>query len=77
MFDPEDVRLDYHPLAHIPAGRKITPAQEQELLEFWLSVGRRVLTSDEIEAICGAPLDTPTLKREFGTGMYPTGTEWN
>ncbi|MEE4109548.1 MAG: hypothetical protein V2I24_09385 [Halieaceae bacterium] len=59
------------PRSQLPAGRILTRETEDELMSLWASVDFRTLTDTEIEGVVGAPLPTPTIRREFPTGRYP------
>ena len=62
--------IDYNPLINLPAGRVLTRPQYESLRAEAINLGR-ALTASEIEDIVGAPLETPSLKRDFDTGQYP------
>jgi len=50
----------YDPTAHLPKNRVLTRETHEALMSFWVSVGYRVLTAEEIEGIVGAPYE-PTI----------------
>lgn len=60
----------WHPLAHLPAGRILDKTTHDALMDAWIAAGRD-LTDEEIQAIVGAPLTEPSIKRDFLTGEYP------
>lgn len=64
------------PTAHLPSGRTLDRETYDELMAYWASVGGRTLTTAEIEAIVGAPLEPVDLPTEFGTGEPPPTGIW-
>lgn len=61
----------YDPTAHLPAGHVLTRETHELIMDFWISVGGRELTTDEVLALLGEPYPVPSFKVEFGTGEYP------
>lgn len=59
------------PLNRLPAYRKLDRTTHDALMAAWAAVNYREMTTSEIEQVVGAPLETPQIKVEFGTGKYP------
>ena len=59
------------PRYNLPDGRILDRDTHDALVVAWAAVNFRTMTSAEIEAVVGAPLDTPSMRVEFGTGLYP------
>lgn len=61
----------YDLTANLPAGRKLTRELLDALDQAYVDNGRQPLTSSQVEAVLGAPLPTPTIKRAFPSGEHP------
>jgi hypothetical protein len=59
------------PRYRLPPGRLLTRDLERELVALWAANDFATLTDEQIESVMGAPLPTPSIRREFGTGRWP------
>lgn len=59
----------YDPVAHLPAGRLLTPEILDGLIAAYNANGRLPLSEQQIEAVAGAPLPVPaTIKKPWPRG---------
>lgn len=61
----------YDPTAQVPDGIVLDRDTYDALMAAWAANGGVALTDAEVEAITGAALAAPTIKRSFPTGLHP------
>lgn len=71
VSEPPPPIIYYDPRDHLPAGRILDRATYDALMEYWISVDRRILTDAEVQMIVGSPLPNPVIKRDWETALYP------